>query len=250
MQYIKILVGLFFLAAVRVAATPPACFLSCVSEVSRTCPHKLDDIPCVCAKKNVLIGCLVDICPYGVFDAARDHFLGTCLEHSKPASTEPSTPALGPMYTAKPLQKDGGRGGQDVDKNRQPHIDQQHRDAHNIPNEAGEKEPESSDRTDKDSGYPYDKIEAKDGNRWEEERSEDENGIVYIIRRLKNAPTQHKQPSVEVPVERQTMKHANDVLRKEEPPKVWETYIPSIPNLRLIRKPKDPKAVAQVGTYN
>ena len=32
---------------------------------------------------DVLVSCLVDICPYGNFESARDHFLGTCLEHSK-----------------------------------------------------------------------------------------------------------------------------------------------------------------------
>lgn len=31
----------------------------------------------------MLVGCLVDICPYGNFESARDHFFGTCLEHSK-----------------------------------------------------------------------------------------------------------------------------------------------------------------------
>lgn len=247
MQYIKVLAGLFFLAAVRVTAIPPACFLSCVSEVSRTCPHKLDDIPCVCAKKNVLIGCLVDICPYGVFDAARDHFLGTCLEHSKPTSTEASTPTLGPAYTAKPPQRDEVRGGQIIDKSRQPHIDEQHRDAHKIPNDTGRKEPNPVERKDKNPGYPNEKMDAKDSNQWEEEKSVDENGIVYIIRRPKNVPTQNKQPSVEVPIERQPMKNANDVPKKEEPLKVWETHIQSPPNLRLIRKPKDPNAVAQVG---
>lgn len=248
MQYIKILTGLFFLAVAKVAAIPPACFLSCVSEVSRTCLHNLEDIPCVCAKKNILIGCLVDICPYGVFDAARDHFLGTCLEHSKPTSTEASTSALGSVYTAKPPQRDEGRVDQIVDKSRQSLIDEQHRDALKIPNYAGRKELNAIQRNDKDPGYPDEKMDAKDSNKWVEEKSVDENGIVYIIRRPKNAPTQNIQPLVGVPIERQPMKSVNEVPKKEEPPKFWETHIPSTPNLRLIRKPKDPEAVAQVST--
>lgn len=30
------------------------------------------------------MGCLVDICPVGNFEASRDHFIGTCLEHKDP----------------------------------------------------------------------------------------------------------------------------------------------------------------------
>lgn len=67
-----------------VIATPPACFLSCINEVARLCPRAHLDIGCLCAKQEQVIGCLVDICPYGTFEASKDHYFGTCLEHKKP----------------------------------------------------------------------------------------------------------------------------------------------------------------------
>lgn len=73
-------------------ATPPACLLSCINELSHSCPYAHSDYQCICTKKDSLIGCLVDICPYGTFELARDHFLGTCLErqsNSKPPSHLP-----------------------------------------------------------------------------------------------------------------------------------------------------------------
>ncbi|CAH2351487.1 hypothetical protein CLIB1423_03S07404 [[Candida] railenensis] len=67
-------------------ATPPACLLSCINELAHSCPYVHSDYQCICAKKDSLIGCLVDICPYGTFELARDHFLGVCLERqSNPA---------------------------------------------------------------------------------------------------------------------------------------------------------------------
>ncbi|KAI5956412.1 hypothetical protein KGF54_000887 [Candida jiufengensis] len=69
---------------------PPSCFLSCISEVSKTnCEFKLSNIGCICLKEDQIVGCLIDICPYGTFNSARDHFLGTCLEHGKPSITNP-----------------------------------------------------------------------------------------------------------------------------------------------------------------
>ena len=66
---------------VLVAATPPACFLSCINEVARSCPYEHRDLRCLCLNKDSVFGCMIDICPWGNFDAGRDHFLGTCLEH-------------------------------------------------------------------------------------------------------------------------------------------------------------------------
>ncbi|KAI3403320.2 hypothetical protein KGF56_003908 [Candida oxycetoniae] len=74
------------------SSTPPACFLSCVAEVTRKCPSNLKDISSVCKNEDALVGCLVDICPFGTFQSARDHFIGTCLEHGKPSVTNPYPP--------------------------------------------------------------------------------------------------------------------------------------------------------------
>lgn len=78
-----------FLCSVLAAATPPACFLSCINENAVHCARKHSDLRCLCQRHDPLIGCLVDICPYGAFDSARDHFVGTCMEHGVPARTEP-----------------------------------------------------------------------------------------------------------------------------------------------------------------
>lgn len=72
-----------------VQATPPACFLSCVQVIARWCEKNHADFRCICDNSPSLVGCLVDICPYGNFFSARDHFWGTCLERlseNNPAS--------------------------------------------------------------------------------------------------------------------------------------------------------------------
>lgn len=61
-------------------ATPPACFLACTQVIARWCEHNHRDFKCICDNSPSLVGCLVDICPYGSFFSARDHFWGTCLE--------------------------------------------------------------------------------------------------------------------------------------------------------------------------
>ncbi|KAI5961697.1 hypothetical protein KGF57_001631 [Candida theae] len=76
----------------NVCSIPPACFLSCAAEVSRTCERGLSQMTCVCLKEDQIVGCLIDICPFGNFNSARDHFLGTCLEHGKPTVTNPYPP--------------------------------------------------------------------------------------------------------------------------------------------------------------
>ncbi|KAK6456826.1 uncharacterized protein RJT20DRAFT_1414 [Scheffersomyces xylosifermentans] len=81
-----------YLLLTSVVATPPACFLSCVSEIARTCVRNKADLTCICANEDSLVGCLVDICPYGTFLSARDHYLGTCMEHGRPTIANPHPP--------------------------------------------------------------------------------------------------------------------------------------------------------------
>lgn len=87
-MYITILFILF----VTVISTPPACFISCTSEIGRKCPGGLTDLTCLCSKEDDIVACLVDICPFGTFLSARDHYIGTCLEHGKPTITNPIPP--------------------------------------------------------------------------------------------------------------------------------------------------------------
>lgn len=75
-----------------VTATPPACFLSCINEIAAVCPSEHMGFRCICGYETKLVECLVDICPYGSFESARDHYLGTCMEHGMPTKTNPFPP--------------------------------------------------------------------------------------------------------------------------------------------------------------
>ena len=51
------------------------------------------NLTCICINEDLTIGCLVDdICPFGTFISARDHYIGTCLEHGRPSITNPVPP--------------------------------------------------------------------------------------------------------------------------------------------------------------
>ncbi|ODQ79439.1 hypothetical protein BABINDRAFT_167298 [Babjeviella inositovora NRRL Y-12698] len=83
-------------------ATPPACFLACIGEIARWCPNNHADIPCICENRASVVGCLVDVCPFTHFNAARDHFLGTCIEHlgkGLPQTLPPKYPSAPPRTT-------------------------------------------------------------------------------------------------------------------------------------------------------
>lgn len=82
----KYLTLIFALWCNIVIATPPACFLSCINEVAKESRKLLTDLTSLCAKQEQVLGCLVDICPYGTFESSRDHYFGTCLEHGKPTN--------------------------------------------------------------------------------------------------------------------------------------------------------------------
>lgn len=115
---------LFFLALA--IATPPACFLSCVNEVAHGCSRAQTDLECICNDKPAIIACLVDICPLGNFESARDHFLGTCLEHNRPAALFPPR--------QQPLQQPQGEHGIYVkDAHPKGRGDHDHDHNHNLP---------------------------------------------------------------------------------------------------------------------
>lgn len=62
-------------------ATPPACSLKCINTLASWCPHSHIDVTCLCGNHLSYMGCITDICIGETYVAARDHFLGTCLEH-------------------------------------------------------------------------------------------------------------------------------------------------------------------------
>lgn len=63
-----------------VYATPPSCVLSCINQYSRWCPLYHRDILCLAQNRDNIIECLETSCDLKHFEAARDHFLGVCLE--------------------------------------------------------------------------------------------------------------------------------------------------------------------------
>lgn len=63
-----------------VTATPPACFLSCLSQVAAVCLN-LSDLSCLCSSQDCVIPCLENRCPGIAFLSSRDHYWGTCMEH-------------------------------------------------------------------------------------------------------------------------------------------------------------------------
>lgn len=61
---------------------PPACMLSCINAVARGIglDHP-SHITSICLQKDAIVGCLTDICPFGNYNTARDHFLHACSKH-------------------------------------------------------------------------------------------------------------------------------------------------------------------------
>lgn len=71
----------YFLVAHLVAATPPACFLGCINRIGHICPLKRNDVQCLCNQKPAVLDCIINLC-WGInYYSARDHFMGTCVEH-------------------------------------------------------------------------------------------------------------------------------------------------------------------------
>lgn len=94
---------LLWILVTLVEATPPACFLSCTNEIAALCDSHHMGFRCICANETKLVACLVDICPYGNFESARDHYLGTCMEHGMATKSNPfPPPALIPSTFRKP----------------------------------------------------------------------------------------------------------------------------------------------------
>lgn len=72
--------GLFAMVGVG-ATTPPAAILRCVNEAARDCQGTHSNYKCICDQKDRVLYCLAVYSPYGNYLCARDHFLGTCIDH-------------------------------------------------------------------------------------------------------------------------------------------------------------------------
>lgn len=79
-QTLAVYVSLVIFYFALVSATPPACFLSCLSQVARACSSP-SDVSCLCNSLDCLIPCFENRCPGSTFLSSRDHYWGTCKEH-------------------------------------------------------------------------------------------------------------------------------------------------------------------------
>lgn len=65
----------------EVLATPPACLLACVAQVTKSSSscNALNDVTCICSNEGASIkSCLDSICPNGNADAAYSSFKSSC----------------------------------------------------------------------------------------------------------------------------------------------------------------------------
>ncbi|CAH6723831.1 hypothetical protein CLIB1444_21S00364 [[Candida] jaroonii] len=182
---------LFIIYLVTLAiATPPACFLSCINEVAKSCEYNHRDLTCLCQKKDEIFGCLVDICPYGNFESARDHYLGTCLEHHHPHTPQESTTST------------VGSATEDCDEpTKTSTIVVPRPTISTIPSpnpEDCDKDHDHFDCDEKDDGE-YDSCE------WEEEEHTDKDGYVIIIRKPINVPQKYLSPPYTNPKRRKVI---------------------------------------------
>ncbi|ABN67723.2 predicted protein, partial [Scheffersomyces stipitis CBS 6054] len=184
-------ITLMALVIAYVNATPPACFLSCIAEVAKTCPLQKMDITCLCAKEDSVLGCMVDICPYGTFFSGRDHFIGTCMEHGKPSISNPHPPD--PIYPPKlsssistkptPISSFSSTitdGLVSLSKPARSSIQQI---------ETGKPESDCDSDTESEDEYNSD-----EDCEWEETQSVDADGNVIFIRRPINVPQKYRNP--------------------------------------------------------
>lgn len=184
-----LVIALVFLKSIL--ATPPACFLSCINEIAHDCPEDAVNLTCICINEDLIIGCLVDICPFGTFISARDHYIGTCLEHGRPSITNPvPPPAIWPPepkvssisnttmrteFTSSIMQVT-----QTVEFPARVTITP-------IPSDIPK--PEIVDESEDEFYNPNEPCE------WEETDSLDENGAFIVIRRPVNVPKRYRDPS-------------------------------------------------------
>lgn len=182
-------------------ATPPACFLACIGQVSRTCERNHHDLACLCNSKTALFDCMVDNCPYGDFEAGRDHFFGTCLEHGYPGPKPPpydgdtKIPHVPGHEPHVPVHEPAREPGHTPHPEHPAHPHPDHPvDEHPHPGHPGHApvvspvDPDyDPDCDDKDKEEPkeieYDDDWDLDDCEWEEEHIVDDNGDIVIIRR-------------------------------------------------------------------
>ncbi|GEQ70225.1 hypothetical protein JCM33374_g3901 [Metschnikowia sp. JCM 33374] len=117
---------IIFLQALNlVIATPPACFIRCINSISNICEKNQADIQCLCKIHEAVNQCIALHCPADHFYSARDHFSGTCSEHSFPFETyEAAIPFNESEVTGfESEEEDFGNDGSDNDYEEQHATD-------------------------------------------------------------------------------------------------------------------------------
>lgn len=248
-------------------ATPPACFLSCLSEASRKCPRNHADIACICDQKDLIIGCLVDICPYGTFESSRDHFLGTCLEHNKdvpapppytspdfdhPHSTSTSTasptavptpeyptpeypapeypvPAPTPTPTPEPTLEPKYPDDSDCED------DKDHEAETDCDSDKDDYEEETDCGSDEDEPQDDNQEEEDVDCEWEEEETVDKHGNVLIIRKPIKVPEKHRKKPSSDPIRRKVIIRRPSQIKSSGSDEIRDEYGPG-PNIKIVKK--------------
>lgn len=174
------IVFVWIFLVLQAVATPPACFLACTNALASNCTHGHRDLSCLCRARDSLVGCLVDICPYGVFDSARDHYLGTCLEHKKEAPTAAKEAPKGTGQLNQGLSRSStlrsGSASQPLQVPKEVQQNVQKFTSHKTPSTPAPAREKAS--RSKPLSLPQSEL-----TRWEELQTTDDKGNIIIIRR-------------------------------------------------------------------
>lgn len=87
----------------EVLATPPACLLACVAQVTKSSSscNSLNDVTCICSNEGSSVkSCLDSICPNGDADAAYSAFKSSCSDQNASVSQSSSSSSASSTTTS------------------------------------------------------------------------------------------------------------------------------------------------------
>ena len=82
MKFLSVALGAALVSSV--VATPPACLLACIAEVTKTSTCTgLEDVECLCTglEKDAVNQCLSNICPNDLANNAKVNYAAACGFH-------------------------------------------------------------------------------------------------------------------------------------------------------------------------
>ncbi|KAK5780376.1 Ccw14p PWA37_002663 [Arxiozyma heterogenica] len=90
----------------EVLATPPACLLACVAQVTKSSSscNALNDVTCICSNEGASIkSCLDSICPNGNADAAYSAFKSSCAAQNASINQASSSSSVSSTSTSSSI---------------------------------------------------------------------------------------------------------------------------------------------------